>query len=268
MAGQVKLPGVGPVSTRALMIGGVSAAAVMAIVWYRRKTAAAAAASTAPASASTDTTGTYDPNAVGYDPNAAGGTGGYFVPDSSTQGPMTTNAQWTQAAMTALANVADPTALAAALGAYLTGAAVTQDQTTLIDEAIAAEGYPPVAGPNGYPPAIHTQASTGQSQGGGITGGGGTATKLSPPAARVDSVTRTSAHLSWAPVTGATGYRLYDSSGGASNGEGARDGTAGTGLTINNLAPHTRYGFRMRSLNNDPSAISDPSGIIWVQTAA
>jgi hypothetical protein len=63
--------------------------------------------------------------------------------------------------------------IAAALGKYIAGAAVTPDQQTIIQEAIGFEGYPPQPGPNNYPPNIKTGPATGQSGGGGTTPAGG-----------------------------------------------------------------------------------------------
>lgn len=152
---QVTLPGVGPVSRKALLAGGAAAALVMGLLWWRKR--------------NTPTTPAVDPNAL--DPNAfdagggsgiAGGGGSLTGPtDLATGAAPTTNSAWTALAMTQLA-FEDPSILARALGLYLTGGAVTPDQERLVDEAIAAAGYPPVHGPGGYPPAIRTQPSTGQ----------------------------------------------------------------------------------------------------------
>jgi hypothetical protein len=110
-----------------------------------------------------------DPNAIdpsllddGSNPGFAGGGGPLVGPSpSSVPAAPTTNAQWATEAATKLA-FEDPSALAKALGKYLTGKAVTPDEELLIDEARGAEGDPPVAGPSGYPPAIRTQPSDGQ----------------------------------------------------------------------------------------------------------
>jgi len=87
----------------------------------------------------------------------SGGTGGGGYPPGSTG--FTNNAQWTQAVieyMTTAGLIEDPTLLSAALGAYITGAPVTTAQRSLIEQAIAAQGFPPLSGPNGYPPSINT----------------------------------------------------------------------------------------------------------------
>lgn len=150
---EVTLPGVGPVKKQALLLGGGAAVIVMAVLWWRKRNAAAAA------------TPGVDPNAI--DPNAidnsgmAGGGGALTGPTPSAVTTPTSNPQWTQLVMQQL-SFEDPSTLGKALGLYLTGSAVTPDQERLVDEAIAAEGYPPVSGPSGYPPAIRTQPAGGQ----------------------------------------------------------------------------------------------------------
>jgi hypothetical protein len=123
---------------------------------------------------------TYEPYGYGYGPmglGAYGGQGdygyGYYgagVP-YQVQGQATTNAQWAQAAVSALTQGGQysATTVLAALGLYLTGGHLSSDQEIIVQSAIAAEGYPPIPGSNGYPPAINTSAAGGQTG----TGGGG-----------------------------------------------------------------------------------------------
>lgn len=92
-----------------------------------------------------------------------GGTTGGPVPGGGP--PFSNNSAWFSFVQQALNGIVDPGALTAALGDYLTGSAASPDQVALIDQAIAAAGYPPVAGANGYPPNIK--------QGPGGPGGGG-----------------------------------------------------------------------------------------------
>lgn len=122
---------------------------------------------------------TYEPYGYGYGPfglGAYGGEGyygyGYYgggVPSPVPQ-QATTNAQWSQAAISALtAQGYSGQDVLNALGPYLTGNNVTQDQEKIINAAIAVEGYPPVDGPNGYPPAIKTGGGGGGGQGGQVS---------------------------------------------------------------------------------------------------
>jgi hypothetical protein len=104
---------------------------------------------------------------------------GYGTPEPSgvLAVATTTNAQWTQAALTQLQqNGTDAGTAAAALGAYIAGAAVTPAQQTIIQEALAIEGYPPQSGANGYPPSINVQGTTGGGSGGGQTGNSSSST--------------------------------------------------------------------------------------------
>lgn len=69
------------------------------------------------------------------------------------------NAQWVQGVIEYMVShnlVEEPSALSAALGVYITGGVATAAQRSLIEQAIAAQGYPPLAGPSGYPPSINT----------------------------------------------------------------------------------------------------------------
>lgn len=83
---------------------------------------------------------------------AGGGVTGGPVPGGGP--PFSNNTAWFAYVQQQLNGIVDPGALTAALGEYLTGSAASPDQVSLIDQAIAAAGYPPVAGANGYPPNI------------------------------------------------------------------------------------------------------------------
>lgn len=149
----------------------------------------------------------------GYDYYGAGGS--YYPPGVNGGTPTyTTNGQWAQAAETYLVQTvgADANTVAAALGKYVTGQPVTGAQDVVIEQAIAFVGYPPQNGPEGYPPNIQTQASSGPPPGGGGgggSGGGGGGSGTAPKSAPGGlSVTGHSgyADAGWQAVTGATGY--------------------------------------------------------------
>src|SRR5439155_19461249 len=111
MAGDVTLPAVGPVSKKALLIGGGAAALVMVVLWLRKRN------TPAPSTVDTSSTDTSGLDTYGVDEGAYAGTGG--VGPVQAGAPITSNPQWTATVMQDLSGVADPTALAAALGLYL-----------------------------------------------------------------------------------------------------------------------------------------------------
>jgi hypothetical protein len=302
---EVKLPGVGGVSKKALVIGGVASAAVIGLVLLRKRSAASAPAATAgtdpnaidpatgltyaeeAAGASTsdylspglqDTTGGPTYGATGYyDPN----TGQWVYGNTGTgQAAAVTNQQWAQNAISYLGQNGgvDTGALAQALGAYLNGQAVTSAQESLIDQAIAVEGYPPVSGANGYPPGIRT-SDTGSGaggtagSGGGVTGSGGsteppgtgagtgttgTSSGGSPKAAgaisnlRATKVTKSGFTVQWNKATGATqGYEIIVSQlNGAIVKRVPRQ--TGTSLAVANLHPGWTYNVGVQALPGGP----------------
>lgn len=207
MAETVKLPGIGPVSkTTALALGAV-ALAVVGVGLYRSRQASAAAGTG-------DTTSSQIDPATGYPygsaedeaalaqqaASLAGGVGlSDFTGSSGTATTPTatgyaTNAQWAQAAEDYLVGTigSDAHVVGNALGKYITGGILTSDQVSVVTQAIAFAGYPPVNGPTGYPPSYHVAAAP---------------TKLPAPAnLRVTKVTKTSVSIAWTAVPGAAGY--------------------------------------------------------------
>jgi hypothetical protein len=193
---------IGGVKKKYVIIGGVGLGGLVIVtVWMRSKKASQSAANQASV---TDPAGNVcaalDPN-TGYCPgtspdmqyqtplgtNAASYVGGQVIgydaygnPIYSSQNPVTgpgsyvNNAQWSQAALSYLMQQepsADPAVIGAALGAYIEGQPVTSAQKSIIEQAIAFEGSPPVPGANGDPPNIN------ESNG----GGGTTTTKVTVP---------------------------------------------------------------------------------------
>lgn len=112
--------------------------------------------------------GVYSPYGSAYGPYGPYGYGAYGSGISEViPPPVTTNAQWAQAAEAQLAaNGVDSNTALAAIGLYLAGGNLTANQASIVQEAIAVEGNPPVPGAAGYPPAVHYQTSTGQGGGG------------------------------------------------------------------------------------------------------
>jgi hypothetical protein len=187
--------------------GGAILGVVILVVYYRSKQQAAAA--TTAANTVTDPSGNVcaalspvsgycpgTPEDLAYQGTGAAGTlegtnaasyvGGQIIgydqygnpiyssnsQQSGVPGAFTNNAQWTQAALQEMVDLepsADPGTIADALGLYINGQSVTSAQKSVIEQAIALEGFPPVGGTNGNPPGIVDQPIT--SGGGGGTGG-------------------------------------------------------------------------------------------------
>jgi len=255
----IRLPGVGPVSKKWVVIVLAGSAATIGYIVIRKRSANAAAASTATDTGTTDTS-TIDPltgdiagsaqdqadlaamQAGGYG-NSLGGYGTYggeyVETPPGTQlpgaGGFTTNGEWAQQAEQDLGGLGiDEATLSAALGAYLTGRTLTAGQQSLTDQAIAEEGYPPVAGPGGYPPAMKT---------GGGGGGGGTQKPGTPKLQAATDVTTTTATVHWDKVTGATSYAV------ALAGR-APATVSGTSHTIAGLKPKNSYTYHVAARNS------------------
>lgn len=169
MGGEVKVPLVGQVSKKTALYVGGGIVAVAAILVYRKRKAATAAANAGVSSADIDPAtgfpyGSAEDQAAlaaqGGSITAVGGPGGGTAGTSTPSIPGTgfrTNAEWSQAVISYMVSsgvVTDPGPVGQALGLYLNGRPAG-DFRQLIEQAIAIEGLPPVAGPNGFPPAIN-----------------------------------------------------------------------------------------------------------------
>lgn len=174
LEGTIHTP-MGNVSKKTALIVGVGGVGVLLIAYYRsKKNAASSAASSTDTSQSTDSAN-IDP-ATGFPYGSpediqalqsqqmiGGGFGPVYGgggnPGGGTPGQpgtFTTNAQWSQYAEDYLVNTVGLNAsdVGLALGKYLTGQAVTTDQVTIINQAIAFAGPVPVPGANGNPPGF------------------------------------------------------------------------------------------------------------------
>lgn len=127
------------------LIGGTAAAGV--VYWAYKKSSKSTAAPTDP---------NIDPNTglpYGYDTGSSSPVTGvtpsyYYNPTTSGTTSPTTNAQWAQAAEEYMTQQGyDALAVAAALGKYLTNQNLTDDQLSIVQTAIAFEGYPPTSVP-------------------------------------------------------------------------------------------------------------------------
>jgi hypothetical protein len=225
LEGSVKTP-FGEVSKKTAVLVGGGAGLLLVILYYRSRKNAAAAAATAAAGANTG----IDP-ATGYtygspeDAAALAAQGAYVTPGGSGGGGggsattitgFVSNGQWAQAAeqfMQAEGLIADPAALASALGKYITGQPASDIDMNLINQAIAFQGLPPVAGPSGYPPSIN-RAPVPPPTDTPPSGGGGS-DKLPPPSGFHDTgrIWDYSLQYQWTPVAGAQSYVLRTNEG-------------------------------------------------------
>jgi hypothetical protein len=190
------------------VIGGVTLVGVGVYVWWRKKNAAAAV----PTSSGYGY-GTYAGYGYGVSPIFGSGAGGLGSPFGSYgyqpapgPQPITTNGQWAAAVETSLSVQGyNPLTISAALGKYLTGQTVTQDQADLISVALAFQGDPPVPSPTGFPPGVHV----------GGSGGGGNA-KNPVTGLHQTQVGVTGADIAWSGASGATSYQVTSSKGNVS----------------------------------------------------
>ncbi len=190
LTGTVKVPGIGAVPKKGAVYGTVAIVVIGGGIYvYRKRHAPAAGTGTTAGAAGTvtDPAGNTCPAlnpATGFCPGTAedaaasqsggynasqlgGGLAGYYYgPGGAIQpappgpGNFADNAEWSQYAINFMVQTlnAKPGPLGEALGKYLAGQGVDQDQHKLIEEAIAIAGQPPQAGTGGFPPRIRLEA--------------------------------------------------------------------------------------------------------------
>lgn len=98
--------------------------------------------------------------------NGVSGLGGYYGNTSlygagtgyEQPGSFTSNAYWAQYVEQLMGSDGNDS-ISQAIGAYISGADVTGAGVSIIEQAIAVAGYPPVAGSGGYPPSINAGGS-------------------------------------------------------------------------------------------------------------
>ncbi len=143
----VKLPGLGPVDRKWLVIAGAGGVILVGYMWLRRRANNAAAGAVDPATGSVGDTGFNNP---------VPGASGSDTIDNTTPGTITTNAQWVNDAATRLGDLYDAQFVIATLGKYLDGQPLTHDEANLVRSAWAVSGHPPV----GDPPIILSQTTS------------------------------------------------------------------------------------------------------------
>lgn len=177
LEGTVKTPFGHMQKKTAVLVGG-GGVVLLAVVYYRHQKAAQANAAATTTTAATDAANQIDP-ATGYPYGSAedqaalssqqglnyspygtlGGGGSGTGQFPQTGPPFSTNAAWAQFCEQTMGSSGSD-AIAAALGHYLTGSPLQSGESTVVDQAIAIGGYPPVQGPNGMPPALNTNNPT------------------------------------------------------------------------------------------------------------
>lgn len=157
-------------------------------------------------------------------------------------GTFTNNSNWVQACVTYITD-ADPNANAGTiltvLGLYINGEDIGSDANrNIVEQAIAAEGYPPVAGSSGNPPGIVQKSGTGSG------GGGGTGKSATNPVKglRSANVKFDNFDVEWNPSANATGYNVTVTKAGK---QVTQQKTNGTSIHIAHLAKKTRYTVRV-----------------------
>jgi hypothetical protein len=260
LEGTIKTP-MGPVQKKTALYVAFGAAALGGIVYWRAKKGGGTGDSTP-----VTTDAEIDP-ATGYpygspedaaalaaqgnyvSPPPASGGGSSTIPTTGTG--FTSNGAWSQAVIEYMGStgaVEDITALSQALGKFLTGAYVAPGSTDdlLITQAIAVEGYPPVTGPNGMPPAINRNPPN-------STGGSGSTTTPppvnnnptlpAPTGLKASRVDREGVSLDWNPVAGAIGYKTY------ANGKQIGNTVTYSGAYLYDLHPNTHYTITVYPVN-------------------
>lgn len=144
------------------------------------------------------------PSLYGYTDPGTGATISGGSPGSSVITGPSNNGQWAQQVEAYMVQQGfDSITVGLALGKYLTGQGLTNDQMAIVQTALAFEGNPPTA-----VPAPHVNPPAGQ--GGGTTGG------TPKPSPSVDlpapSVGTPNGHtINWTPVNGASRYHVWAS---------------------------------------------------------
>lgn len=221
MAETLDVPKVGKVPRKTVLLVGGAGAGIAVFLWYRQRSAATAAAADV-AAVPVDSTGLSDMGAdvtgTGTGAPVTGYTGNGS--DTATTGP-TTNGAWSTVAAEALAGSFDQAAVTEALGRYLSKQPLSDLDQRIIQSAIAFAGYPPVG----------TYS---------IISGGNSTITIAPTGLTGTSINSTSVRLSWNPVAGAAGYRIYRS--GVTQPVG--EAVSNTG-EVGGLSPGTKYTFQV-----------------------
>lgn len=265
-------------------IGGVGAAGLIAVYFFRTKKQQQDAQASVNAAGSTEidpATGypygspedaaslanqdNYQmPSAGGYGFSGYAGGSGSGIFGSGTPGSFNSNAEWAQYVEAYEVNNlgGDAPTVGNAIGKYLTGQPLTSDQVGLVQSAIAIAGYPPVSGPNGNPPGYvtGTQGNTNPPPNGnpGPTGPPGPPGPSGTiPAAAIDGLrlvkrTSTSFTVAWNQSYAPKGYHYRVEQ---LNAKIVKDATVGSStrqVTVSGLHSGWAYNFGIQGLPGGP----------------
>lgn len=244
MAETVHVPGIKQPLPQWAVFAGVGGTIAAIVLYYRNKNQQATAPATSslyppdgtvgdptdPYSTDPATGQTYGDEGAGivggFGSLTTGGGGGDTGGDTGSTGgpPFSSNGAWSNwviGQMQTLNPNLDTGALTDALGLYLAGQPVEPAQKTLVLDAEAIGGPPPVAGPGNYPPNVRTN---------GGKGGGQTAANPVTGLKQTGTEGFTGADISWSPAAHATSYQVTSDKGSVSM-------TGATSARIHNIAP-------------------------------
>lgn len=236
---EVDVPVAGKVDKRVIIGVGVAAGGFVAYRYYKARNAV---------SSDTSTDGSFE------DPGVLPGVAGAVKPNNmygsgdttqtSDSSAVTTNAAWSQLALSQLSqgdrwSYAD---ISTALGNFLDGQPLSDDQQTIVRAALAVAGHPPVGNPT-------------------IITGGNTTISVAPSGLAVSSVTPTSALINFVPVPGARTYNVYRSGAAAPSGS-----SNNTPVTLSDLTPNTSYSVTVAAVSAS-GAVGPKSSPITFKTA-
>lgn len=236
---EVDVPVAGKVDKRVLIGVGAAAAGFVGYRYYKARTAVPAASP----DGSFEDPGTLPGVAGAVKPGNLYGSGD--TTQTSDTSAVTTNSAWSQLALAQLSqsdrwSYAD---IAAALGNYLDGQPLSDDQQAIVRAAIAVAGHPPVGNPSIIP-------------------GGNTTISVAPTGVAASAITPSSAQINFVPVPGARTYNVYRS--GAVTAAGSSNNTP---VTLSDLTPNTSYSVTVAAVSAS-GAVGPKSSPYTFKTAA
>ena len=195
MAELPELPKLTKKPPKAVIIGGLAAAALIGWVWWRNRSATDTATTDPTIDPTTGLPWSAEANTGATGGNAGiGAVGGSEPIDAGGDQGIHDQASWTADVIDKLGGTYDSAALYDALGAYLAGQPINNDQAALVRAAWAASGKWP------FIPANYTLTASSS------TPGSGGATQVTPATPTATNVTRATVSLTTAAIPGATSY--------------------------------------------------------------